>query len=113
MENICTISSFTSTERNSLSMLIKANIFFTTTESSDSQTWSSRYPNQGIDYVLLPSMKNFHISGRKFVLQWSLIIQNNMASRYPSKNRILPLGIIYPQFGKHWLKVKTLSPHTM
>jgi len=69
MENICTISSFTSTERNSLSMLIKANIFFTTTESSDSQTWSSRYPNQGIDYVLLPSTKNFHISGRKFVLQ--------------------------------------------
>jgi len=36
---------------------------------SGSQTFSSRYPNQGIDYVLLPSIKNFRISGRKFLLQ--------------------------------------------
>jgi len=37
------------------------------------QTCSNSYPNQGSDYVLLPSNKNVHISCRKFFLQWSLI----------------------------------------
>jgi len=73
--------------------------------TSGSQTCSNRYPNQGSDFVLLSSIKIFRISGRKFLLQWSLIIPNNiviLVPRYPSKNRILPLGVIYPQFGNHW-----------
>jgi len=71
---------------------------------SGSQTSWSRYPNQGSDYVLLPSIKNFCISGGKFFLQWSLIIENNNAVfflRYSLKNRILPPEVNYPQFGKH------------
>jgi len=40
----------------------------------------------------LPSIKIIRISRRKFILQWSLIIQNNVVLRYPSKNLILPLG---------------------
>jgi len=63
--------------------------------TSGSQTCSNRYPNQGSDSVLLSSIKIFRISGRKFLLQWSLIIPSNiviLVPRYPSKNRILPLG---------------------
>ena len=45
--------------------------------NSGSQTCSSRYRNHGIDYVLLPWIKIFRISGRKFLWQWSLVIQNN------------------------------------
>jgi len=27
--------------------------------------------------------------------------------RYPSRNRILPRRLIYPQFGNHWFKVSS------
>jgi len=62
---------------------------------SGSQTCSNRYPNQDIDDVLLPSIKIFRISWRKFLLQWSLIIPRNIVillPRYPLKNRISPQG---------------------
>jgi len=45
------------------------------------------------NYVLLPSIKIFCIPGRKLILQWSLITQNNnmvWVLRYRPKNRILP-----------------------
>jgi len=48
--------------------------------------------------------KIFRISGEKFLLQWSLIIQTNiviLVPRYPPKNRVFPQGVIYPQFGNH------------
>jgi len=54
--------------------------------SSVSQTCSNRYPNQGSDYVSLPSKFFFTFQDKNFILQWSLIIQTNIVillPRYP------------------------------
>jgi len=48
-----------------------------------------------------PQQNYFRISGRKFLLQWSLIIPSNivmLVPRYQSKNRTLPLRGSLPQF---------------
>jgi len=72
------------------------------------------FPNQGSDYVSLPSI---------FCVIIIIIIQNNIVvlfPRYPPKNCILPLGVIYPHFGNHCitsrkakaeLRVNTPSVH--
>jgi len=76
--------------------------------NSGSQTCSSRYRNRGIDYVLLPWIKFFRISGRKFLLQWSLIIQNNNVVWFcvsPWRIAYYPREVIYPQFGTAALQV--------
>jgi len=47
-------------------------------------------------------MKTFRISCRKFIFQWSLIIQNNilvLVPLHPLKNCISPPGVIFPYFG--------------
>ena len=51
-------------------------------------------PKSRCRLCLITSIKIFCISGRKFLLQWSLIIQNNvvLVLCYPKKNRILSSG---------------------
>jgi len=54
-------------------------------------------------------MKSFHISCRKFLFQWSLIIQNNIVvlfPRYPQKNRILPPRGNFPPVWNHCVREK-------
>jgi len=67
--------------------LFNFTLFFVYT--SGSQTFSSRYPHQGSDYILLPSI--FWVVKRKQIV----IIQISTAvfvPRYPPKYRILPPG---------------------
>ena len=54
-------------------------------------------------------MKSFRISCRKFLFQWSLIIQNNIVvlfPRYPQKNRILPPRGNLPPVWNHCVREK-------
>jgi len=73
--------------------------WYRTLQSSCSQTCSSRYPNQGSNYVLLPTNKNFSHFMSKFLLQWSLIIQNNNVVWFcvtPQESHISPGGNLPP-----------------
>jgi len=63
--------------------------------ASGSQTCSNRYPNQGSDYVLLPTNKKF--SHFMWKISFAVIAHNTkqkcgLVLRYPSKNRIFPPG---------------------
>jgi len=64
-------------------------------QTSGSQACSNRYPNQGNDSVILPPIKIFRISGRKFLLQWPLRIQNNSGFSFalpPEESHITLVG---------------------
>ena len=76
---------------------------------SGSQTCSSRYPNQDMDHVLLPSKNFFAFQVEDFFCSDHSYYRTTVwmicfALPYPPpKNRILHfLGVIYPQFGNHW-----------
>jgi len=61
-------------------------------------------PKSRYRVCLIALNKNFRISGRKFLLQWSLIILNNNVFCFcvtPGKIAYYPRGVIYPQFGSH------------
>jgi len=54
-----------------------------------------------------PPIKIFRISCRKFLLQWSLIIQNNNVVWFcvtPRRIAYYPRGVVDPQFGNHWYR---------